>query len=56
MIYRDNDIGITEDWQKFLITNFNDDDIESDDEEIEKGVQLCSTQLSQAIIQKKNQK
>ena len=56
MIYRDNDIGIAEEWQKFLITNFNDDDIESDSEEIEKGVQLCFTQLSQAIIQKRNQK
>ena len=56
MIYRDNDIGIAQESQKFLITNFNDDDIESDSEEIEKGVQLCFTQLSQAIIQKRNQK
>lgn len=55
MIYRDSDIGIGESWQKYLITNFYDDDIESDEEEIEKGTQMCYTQLTQAINQRKKQ-
>ena len=48
-IYRDSDIGINLTWQSYIIPNFIDDDIESDDEEVSIGSKMCFDQLGQVI-------
>lgn len=57
-IYRDSDIGINLTWQSYIIPNFLDDDIESDEEEVSIGSKMCFDQLGQVIknIKKSNSK
>lgn len=54
-IFRDCEIGIEEIWQKNQAIVFQDDDINSEDEEISKGKQICFIQIEEAInLKKKN--
>ena len=40
-IFRDCEIGINENWQNYQQIVFNDDDINSDNDEIQNGTNLC---------------
>ena len=54
-IFRDCEIGINEKWQKKQISIFQDDDVNSEDEEISKGKQICKIHIKEAItLLKKN--
>ena len=56
-IYRDCEIGIEENWQKHQTIIFQDDDINSEEDEISKGKQICLVHIKEAItLKKKNRK
>lgn len=57
-IFRDCEIGINDKWQKKQVSIFQDDDVNSDDEEILKGKQICIINIKEAItlFNKKNNK
>ena len=56
-IYRDCEIGIEENWQKNQTIIFQDDDINSEEDEISKGKQICFVHIKEAItLKKKNRK
>ena len=56
-IYRDCEIGIEENWQKNQTIIFQDDDINSEEDEISKGKQICLVHIKEAItLKKKNRK
>ena len=56
-IFRDCEIGINENWQNFQQIVFNDDDINSDNEEIQNGTNLCLNYVKNTIdFIKKNKK
>ena len=48
-IFRDCEIGINDKWQKKQVSIFQDDDVNSEDEEISKGKQICIIHLKEAI-------
>ena len=48
-IFRDCEIGINNKWQKKQVSIFQDDDVNSEDEEISKGKQICIIHLKEAI-------
>ena len=57
-IFRDCEIGINDKWKKKQVSIFQDDDVNSDDEEILKGKQICIINIKEAItlFNKKNNK
>ena len=56
-IFRDCEIGINENWQDYQQIVFNDDDIDSDNEEIKNGTNLCLNYIKNTIdFIKKNKK
>lgn len=48
-IFRDCEIGITENWQEYQQIVFNDDDINSDNEEINNGKKLCFNYIKNTL-------
>lgn len=48
-IFRDCEIGINENWQDYQQIVFNDDDINSDNEEIKNGTNLCFNYIKDTI-------
>lgn len=54
--YRDDDIGIQEDWQEFIIESNIDEDVETDEEILEKLNQVVYDDLIQGINELKNSK
>lgn len=50
-IYKENEVGFTEDWQEFLIEMSNDDDMESEDEVIEKGIESSLRELEDGFVE-----
>lgn len=48
-VFRDNDIGVGEKWQKKIIEAFKDDDVLSDDDQIEYAKNICATQMKEAL-------
>jgi len=56
-IFRDCEIGINENWQDYQQIVFNDDDINSDNEEIQNGTNVCLNYIKNTIdFMKKNKK
>jgi hypothetical protein len=54
--YRDEDIGMDEEWQKFIIESRVDEDVETDEETLEKLDQIVFNDLLEGINELKNSK
>ncbi len=52
--YRDEDIGMDEEWQKFIIESRVDEDVETDEETLEKLDQIVFNDLLEGINELKN--
>jgi hypothetical protein len=51
ILYKENEVGFTDDWQEFIIEMSNDEDLESEDDVVEKGVEASLRELEDGFVE-----
>ncbi len=51
ILYKESEVGFTDDWQEFLIEMSNDEDLESEDDVVEKGVEASLRELEDGFVE-----